>query len=466
MRVYQTFYKDKNGKRKAAKKFYLDFSDHRGIRHRWPALESENQSREFARQLKRLIRYRAADEIPDMQLLRWIENLPRHFLNLLVSVDLLSPQKAAAGKLLSEHIDDFKQSLLSKGETDKNAKQVTSRVKKIIEGCKFRTFSEISANKIERYLAELRNKGLGISTSNYYLKSLKHFCSWMVENRRAVESPVEYIKTLNNSTDIRHNRRALEPDEIRRLLETTQTAGKRFKMNGYQRALLYRLAIETGLRASELRSLKVSSFDLNGCTVTIEAAYSKHRRQDILPLRADTAKKLESFLSDKMPGVRVFNMPDKTADMIKQDLNEAGIDYIDEAGRYADFHSLRHTTGSLLAASGTHPKVAQSIMRHSDINLTMSRYSHIFRGQDSEAVEKLPDLSLPSSQAERIKKTGTDDVTEDKNFAIYCAISGHTTGDNTLHQIKTNRVLDNKNAVYNEAEGARTLSLRIDSPTL
>ncbi|MFC1676781.1 tyrosine-type recombinase/integrase [Planctomycetota bacterium] len=58
-----------------------------------------------------------------------------------------------------------------------------------------------------------------------------------------------------------------------------------------------------------------------------------------------------------------------------------------------DFHSLRHTTGSLLAASGVHPKVAQSIMRHSDINLTVSIYTHLFRGQKSQAVESLPDFS-------------------------------------------------------------------------
>jgi hypothetical protein len=82
------------------------------------------------------------------------------------------------------------------------------------------------------------------------------------------------------------------------------------------------------------------------------------------------------------------------------------------AGRYADFHSLRHTTGSLLAASGVHPKVAQSIMRHSDINLTMSRYSHILRGQESEVIAGLPDLSLPSRQSQQAKATGTDDSGE------------------------------------------------------
>lgn len=100
-------------------------------------------------------------------------------------------------------------------------------------------------------------------------------------------------------------------------------------------------------------------------------------------------------------------MPYKTAEMLKADLVEAGIPYVDESGRYADFHALRHTTGSLLAAAGVHPKVIQSIMRHSDINLTMSRYTHIFRGQESEAVAKLPDLGLIGEE-EGSTATGTN----------------------------------------------------------
>jgi len=116
-------------------------------------------------------------------------------------------------------------------------------------------------------------------------------------------------------------------------------------------------------------------------------------------------------------------MPYKTANMLKADSTAAKIPYVDEAGRYADFHALRHSTGSLLAASGVHPKVVQSIMRHSDINLTMSRYTHIFRGQESEAVAGLPDLSLPSKEKQKAVATGTDgknclDICLDKSGVI------------------------------------------------
>jgi hypothetical protein len=122
-----------------------------------------------------------------------------------------------------------------------------------------------------------------------------------------------------------------------------------------------------------------------------------------------------------MPSVKAFNMPSKhrVAKMVKADLADAGIDYVDDAGRYADFHSLRHTTGSLLAASSVHPKASQSIMRHADINLTMSRYTHIFRGQESEAVARLPNLSLPSKEKQQAVAISTED---EKNLAQNLAL--------------------------------------------
>jgi len=245
----------------------------------------------------------------------------------------------------------------------------------------------------------------------------------MVDDRRMNENPVAHLKGQNANADVRRLRRSLEPDEIRRLLETTAVGPERFGMSGYERSLLYRFAAETGLRANEVRKLTAGDFDFDLMTVTVKAGYSKRRREDTQPLRQDTAALLKGFLKDKMPGTKAFGgtyrwLTKRTSDMIKADLAETeikdntgntiekAIPYVDEAGRYADFHSLMHTTGSLLATSGVHPKVAQSIMRHSDINLTMSRYSHVLRGQESEAIEGLPDLSLPSKQSQQA--TGTD----------------------------------------------------------
>lgn len=187
-------------------------------------------------------------------------------------------------------------------------------------------------------------------------------------------------------------------------------------MIGYERALLYRLAAESGLRANELRSLDVSSFDFKNCIVRVKSGCTKNNKEVMIPLRPDTALELKDFFKGKMPNMKALGgtrkqLTKRTSDMIKADLEDAGVPYVDDAGRFADFHSLRHTTGSLLAASGVHPKVAQSIMRHSNINLTMSLYTHTLREQESEATENLPDLSLPSGKKQ--KATGTDDWSTD-----------------------------------------------------
>ena len=232
----------------------------------------------------------------------------------------------------------------------------------------------------------------------------------MVRDGRASESPVTHLDGLNTRTDRRHDRRALTADEVRRLLTAAAAGPVLFGMAGPARAILYRVAVETGLRAGELASLTRASFALDGPkpTVILTAAYSKHRRQDVLPLRPDTAADLRAFLIGKLPAAPAFNMPSKwrVSEMLQKDLTAAGIQYRDkESGLVADFHALRHTAGTLLAAANVHPKVAQSLMRHSDINLTMSRYSHVLIGQESDAVAALPDLSAPPAEAARA--TGT-----------------------------------------------------------
>ena len=89
--------------------------------------------------------------------------------------------------------------------------------------------------------------------------------------------------------------------------------------------------------------------------------------------------------------------------------------YRDHAGSVADFHALRHTFISNLARSGVHPKQAQTLARHSDINLTLNRYTHTTQGEQSEALERLPDLSSPVGR--QAKATGTDGKPANKDLA-------------------------------------------------
>ena len=467
MRVFRTTYKDKEGQKRQAKKWYVELRDHLDTVRRIPGFTDKRQTEALGRQIEKLVSGKVAGEKPDTELTRWLENLPARLRHNLVRIGLIDSQRAAAGKSLIEHIEDFRQSLQAKDNTPEYVELIISRLKRLFSECKFTYWSEISASKVQRYLADLRDNGVGISaqTSNYYLRAARQFCKWMVDDRRANESPLTHLKGLNTRTDRRHDRQALEPDELRRLLETTHNAPERFGMTGIERAMLYRVAVETGLRANELRSLKVKSFDLTDCTVAVIANHSKHRREDLLPLRPDTAAELKSLLGTKLPDAEAFRMPSKyrVVKMLRADLADAGIPYVDESGRYADFHSLRHSTGSLLAASGAHPKVAQAIMRHSTVELTLGRYSHIFKGQESAAVADLPDLSQPSSQSQQAKATGTKGAeivsdTPQKNLASSLALSCGKPGilagaDGQMKGISGDKGKGGKTAIMGEKRG-------------
>src|SRR3984957_11478267 len=93
---------------------------------------------------------------------------------------------------------------------------------------------------------------------------------------------------------------------------------------------------------------------------------------------------------------------------LEVNLERAGIAYADLDGRVFDFHAIRHQFISNLAAAGVHPKVAQTLARHSTITLTMDRYTHLGLLDQTAALDKLPSLPIGKLPSETLKATGTD----------------------------------------------------------
>src|SRR5262249_33397697 len=89
------------------------------------------------------------------------------------------------------------------------------------------------------------------------------------------------------------------------------------------------------------------------------------------------------------------------------------LSFRDAAGRVFDFHALRHQYVSNLAAAGVHPKIAQTLARHSTIALTMNRYTHLAVHDLAASVNSLPALPVHISGKgpDVLQATGTDDQT-------------------------------------------------------
>ncbi|HET9921753.1 MAG TPA: site-specific integrase, partial [Ktedonobacteraceae bacterium] len=55
------------------------------------------------------------------------------------------------------------------------------------------------------------------------------------------------------------------------------------------------------------------------------------------------------------------------------------------------FHDLRHSVATMLLSMGTHPKVVQELLGHSQISMTLDIYSHVLPTMQRDAISKLND---------------------------------------------------------------------------
>ena len=109
--------------------------------------------------------------------------------------------------------------------------------------------------------------------------------------------------------------------------------------------------------------------------VLVRASISKNKKEARIPLIPELEELLASFRpKDAKPNDRVFKEGVPRCATLRKDLKAASIPYIDESGRYADFHALRYTFNTWLQTNGVPPRIAQELMRHSDRRLTDQVY--------------------------------------------------------------------------------------------
>lgn len=58
------------------------------------------------------------------------------------------------------------------------------------------------------------------------------------------------------------------------------------------------------------------------------------------------------------------------------------------------FHDLRHSAATLLLSLGIHPKIVQELLGHSNINITLTIYSHVLPNMQENAMSKLNDMFM------------------------------------------------------------------------
>ena len=401
MAIFKQQYKDRiTGKIRKSQKWYIELPDHIGIRRRLAAYESKRASEALYSRISELISYAAAGQTPEADLQRWIDTLPEVITGKLADWGIVSGGRVSAGVLTAQHIAAFKQSLIDKGCTAQHIKTVLPRIEKTTKACKAINLTDINTNKIQRYIADLQASE---QTKKHYVRALKQFSKWLYDTGRTSADMLSRLDTPQvNDTVV--SRRALTPSEAARLLEAAKASNVEFRnVSGYERYLIYSLALSTGLRANEIRTLTIADFNFIGHTVSIKPRNEKARRGATLPIKAELSEEIRAFTSLKHPSARVLNPTGKPSAMLQIDLKAANIEFRTEQGQ-VDFHALRHTFGTWLAQNGVAPQVAQRLMRHSDPRLTQNLYTHLVISDLRSGADKLPDYTRAK---EKQSATGT-----------------------------------------------------------
>jgi integrase len=334
--------------------------------------------------------------------------------------------KALKAAPIGDHVAAYLAHCKKEGQVDLDGKKRILETAIRLAG--IATLADFTPDRVDRYLTAMTQAN---RTVMKHRSKLHSFAAWLVKKKKLARNPV--TNALRPKDAPKRQPRAFTADELSRLFQAARTgplatgavnkggrprrdgtrpgpspakltdeARAALALLGRERELCYRTVATLGLRRGEAKALTVYDLKLDGPTPFVRlAAFDpftgdqavKSEKALILPVVPTLAEELRQWVLDtgRQPGDSVFGVP--TLRTFKKDMKRAGVPYKDARGRTADFHSLRRSTGTMLAVANVPPKEAQSYMRHSDIRLTLQVYADagvVGMGNAVDAMSRVP----------------------------------------------------------------------------
>jgi len=235
--------------------------------------------------------------------------------------------------------------------------------------------AEIQVRDIVRFLESLQQRGLSARTRARMFAALRGFCAFLLR---------EQILTANPTRDIRLPRlgqrlpRSLAPDEVTQLL-----TGADRGVLAQRDATMIELIYATGVRVSELVSLKVSQVNLEAGYLTVVGKGSKERA---VPIGSYARQRVIDYLQEVRPKLlRRRLSPYLFVNRSGRRLSRQGfwkrlrlaVRANGLSGKISP-HTLRHAFATHLVERGADLRAVQMMLGHADIGTTQI-YTHVAR---------------------------------------------------------------------------------------
>ncbi|EDP75360.1 site-specific integrase [Hydrogenivirga sp. 128-5-R1-1] len=266
---------------------------------------------------------------------------------------------------------------------EKSKEENIRRARRLEEFFGSRKLSQISTFLVESYKKKRLEEGVKPQTINMELNILGSIL------RRAKEAglfdgELPKIEKFRNAD--RERLRFLSEREAQRLISACP--------EWFKPVVIF--ALNTGLRAGEIFSLRWEDVDFERGVITVREASSKSGKVRKLPMNA-TVKKLLQGLERKEHGyifTNRFGLPYKYEDktyrrVFKTACEKAGI-------KDFRFHDLRHTFASWVAMNSKDIYAVQNLLGHSSPSVT-KRYAHLTDDYLRSVVESVPNFGSSSA---------------------------------------------------------------------
>lgn len=243
------------------------------------------------------------------------------------------------------------------------------------------------AEKAEHFKAT-KTTPISPATINRELTCLKTLFNKAEEWGRIEKNPIRNVRKLKEPN---FRERILTAEEVERLIENASAS--------FRPILI--VALNTGMRRSEILSLKWANVDLIRCYIFIEDSKSGRSRK--IPINGSV---MEALAPLPQAGEFVFFNPEtgthiqdvKTAFHAACKKSKKDPDKKDDPGiTGVRFHDLRHTAASKMIEAGVDLVTVSKILGHASIQMTM-RYAHPTPENMRRAVELLSKALHPAGQ--------------------------------------------------------------------
>lgn len=186
-----------------------------------------------------------------------------------------------------------------------------------------------------------------------------------------------FARYILNKKDIHLDKieRPRRERKLPKVIEKEFLLDKLSKIENIKHKTLLSLAYSTGMRVSEICSLKQSDIDSKRMLIHIKNA--KGRKDRIVPLSQAILDLLRAHHIKEKPIIYVFNGQNKGEEYSHTSCNEIVKKYI---GKEYHMHLLRHSHATALLESGTDLRYIQDQLGHSSSKVT-EIYTHVSTAQ-------------------------------------------------------------------------------------